>query len=605
MEFTAPSGDRKSWLLRAESPAAGALAPPASAITSQVIDRSIYTIWYYMYFDPKGLRWRKDLEANFTNFTSARALEAYYGGQQRLASYQRTFQASDLDQAENEFRLLTLDMPQFVPGWMFLGITLVEKRSERDAIRAFDRAQQLLAPSGALAAAASVTERQTWLQARLFKANALLQMYNWEDNHEALRILEAAVPTIPVALPSDMKRQVFYDLSKIRFSLLFQTAHTVGHDLILLSEDNFVDALTEPPGAAAAAPTVPESVRPAAARQTELRAHENAVRNAVDSTQLATAKAQRQADFADEMTRIFNAQQALVARAENALAEIDTLVNDNTVPIADLLNKDEWKRDHERLAADLRNADGYARFRYAQLHESDDGRFREQCRAALAKLIEAQAARPNEYTIIQNMALIYGDPRYDPDGKELDTARALFARSLEIKSRDYFGYEKLATLAIRQAYERGVEFFSLDATKAAITQAEKARELRPSDGTIYALLAQLHTLKWSKTTGADQQEAASLVEAALALADRRDRANPFHVSAAQLQWQLARLRTSATKEEFDKAKTKLLAALHSANAEATGNPHWDARDLVARTTDLSTKLQNVEFDDRATLRWPD
>src|SRR5262245_45018459 len=77
MEFTAPSGDRKSWLLRAESPAAGAPAPPASATTSQVIDRAIYTIWYYMYYDPKGLKWRKDLEANFT---SARALEAYYGG---------------------------------------------------------------------------------------------------------------------------------------------------------------------------------------------------------------------------------------------------------------------------------------------------------------------------------------------------------------------------------------------------------------------------------------------------------------------------------------------------------------------------------------------
>jgi hypothetical protein len=547
MEFTAPSGDRKSWLLRAESPAAGAPAPPASATTSQVIDRAIYTIWYYMYYDPKGLRWRTDLEANFT---SARALEAYYGGQQRLASYQRTFQAGDLDEAEKEFRLLTSEMPQFVPGWMFLGIALVEKRSERGAIRAFDRAQQLLAPSGALPATATATDRQTWLQARLFTANALLQMYNWENNQEALRILEAVLPTIPAAPPTDMKRQVFYDLSKIRFSMLFQTAHTVGHDLILLSEDNFVDALTEPPGAAAGAPTVPASVRPPAARQTELRAHESAVRHATDSMQLATAKAQLQTDFADEMTRIFNAQQALVAQAENALTAIDTLVN--TVPISEQLDKEEWKRDRERLAADLRNADGYARFRYAQLHESDDGRFREQCKAALARLIEAQAVRPNEYTIIQNMGLIYGDPRFDPDGKELDTARALFARSLEIKARDYYGYQKLATLAIRQAYEWGVEFFSLDATKAAIAQAEKARELRPGNGTISVLLAQLYTLKWSKTTGTDQQEAAALVEAALALADKGDRASPFHVSTAQLQWQLTRLRASAPKEEFDK-----------------------------------------------------
>src|SRR5205823_210541 len=114
---------------------------------------------------------------------------------------------------------------------------------------------------------------------------ALLQMYNWEDNHEALRILEAVLSDIPAARPADMTRQDFYDLSKIRFSVLFQIAHTVGHDLILLREDTFVDALTEPPGAAGA-PTVPAAVRPAAARQTELRDHENAVRHAADPAQL-------------------------------------------------------------------------------------------------------------------------------------------------------------------------------------------------------------------------------------------------------------------------------------------------------------------------------
>jgi hypothetical protein len=191
MEFTAPSGDHKSWLLRIENPGVGAPAPPASVTTSQVIDRAIYTIWYYMYYDPKGLRWRKVLEASFT---SARGLEAYYGGQQRLASYQRTFQAGDLGEAEKEFRQLTSEMPQFVPGWMLLGLTLLEKRSERDAIRAFDRAQQLLAPGGALPAGATATDGKTWLQARLFTAVALLQMYNWEDNHQALRILEAVLP---------------------------------------------------------------------------------------------------------------------------------------------------------------------------------------------------------------------------------------------------------------------------------------------------------------------------------------------------------------------------------------------------------------------------
>jgi hypothetical protein len=597
MEFTSPSGDRKSWLLRAETPPSGVAAPSAAATTSQVVDRAIYTIWYYMYYDPKGLKWRKDLEANFT---SARTLEAYYGGQQRLASYQRTFQAGDLDDAEKEFRLLISEMPQFVSGWMFLGIASLEQRSERDAIRAFDRAQQLLTPAGGLPATA--TDRQTALQARLFTANALLQMYDWQDSHQALRILEAMRSDIPSAPEPNMTRQAFYDLSKIRFSVLFQTANVVGHDLILLNEDNFVDALTEPPGTGAAtgAPSVPASVRPVDERQKLLRDHDSAARNTTDPAQLATAKAQRRTDFTDEMTRIFGKQQALVTEAENALKAIGTLVNDNTVPTAEQLNKEEWERQRERLTSDLRNADGYAQFRYAQRHEADDGQFKKLCKDALAKLIEAQAARPNEYTVLQNLGLIYGDPRYDPDGKELDTAKALFERSLQIKERDYYGHQKLATLAIRQAYERGVEFFGTDAINAAITHAERARELRPGGGTILALLAQLYTIKWSK--GSDQQGTAPLIEASLALAEKGDRASPLHVRTAQLQWQLARLRAS-TGGDFDKAKTALLATLQLAQTDTTGNANWEARDLLARTTSLSAKLQNLGSDDRTTARW--
>ena len=598
MEFMSPSGDRKSWLLHAESPPPGAAAPSAAATTSQVIDRAIYTIWYHMYYDPKGLRWRKDLEANFT---SARTLEAYYGGQQRLASYQRSFQAGDLDGAEKEFRLLSSEMPQFVPGWMFLGIALLENRRERDAIRAFDRVQQLLAPApgGALAAAATATDRQTALQARLFTAKALFQMYDWADNHAALRMLEGMLGDIPSARPDGMTRQAFYDLSKIRFSVLYQTANTIGHDLILLNEANFVDALTGPSAAAAQA-SAPASISLAVERQTVLRDHENAVRNTTDPVQLAAAKALRRADFAEQMKVIFDKQQALIAEAEKALSDISAFVNDDTVPAAEQLNKEEWEHTRAGLTGDLRNADGYARFRYALRHEPDDGRFREQCKAALASLVEAQTARPNEYTILQNLGVIYGDPRYDPDGKELDTAQALFERSLQLKERDYYGHQKLATLAIRQAYERGVEFYGLEAIKTAITHAERARELRPGQGTIMALLAQLYTLKWSK--GSEQQDTAPLIEASLALAGKGEPASSLHLRTAQLQWQLARLRAS-TGGDFDKAKTALLATLQLAQTDAAGDPGWEARDLLARTTSLSARLQNLGAEDRATPRW--
>lgn len=50
----------------------------------------------------------------------------------------------------------------------------------------------------------------------------------------------------------------------------------------------------------------------------------------------------------------------------------------------------------------------------------------------------------------------------------------------------------------------------------------------------------------------------------------------------------------ATKEEIDEAKI----VLRSAKAGATGILRWNARDLVARITKLTAKLQNVGFEDR-------
>jgi hypothetical protein len=601
MELKAPSDDHRSWLLRAERPVPGGTTPPpAAATTSQIVDRAIYTIWYHMYYDPKGLRRRENLEANFT---SARALEAYYGGQQRLVSYQHTFEPGDLDDAEKEFRLLISEMPQFVPGLMLLGTTLLEKRSEADAIRIFERAQRLLAPNKTLPSDATAADRKTWLQARLFVAVARLQMYGWQHNHDALRILEGIIPDIPDTLTEALNRRNLYDYRNIRFSVLSQIAHTVGHDLVLLNETNFVDALTEPPDSLTPArPTVPISVRPVdPARQETLRLHENAVRNAANEGQLALAKRDRVKDFGEEIDRIFAKQQQLKKNAQNFLALIDGLVDERTKP-PDELNKEEWKRVKARYLGDLQNADGYARFRYAQARALSDREFGDSCQTALLQLTEALAARPNEYTIIQNLALIYTDPRFDPTGNEIETARALFSRSLEIKPRDYYGYQQLATLAIRQAYQWGPEFISLDAVKAAITQAEKARQLRPDEGTVYALLAQLYVLKWSKTTGNDQLEPAALVEASLAAAQRFG-ANSIHIRMARLQWQLTRLRASASKDEFDKAKPKVLADLDIAQSEVKGNPRWRAADLSARAKQLLAQLKTLHFEDRFSLKW--
>ena len=593
LEFRGPRNSSRSWPIRGDFAVGGAAS--SATIASQVIDRAIYTTWYYMYYDPKGLkRLGDELEANFT---SPRALEAYYGGQQRLLSYQRSFQASDLDEAEKAFRLLNSEMPRFMPGWMLLGLTLLEKRNERDAIRAFKRAQELLAsPTGVLPPTASESERKNWIQVHLYNAVALLQMYDWKDNHDALRILEAVRADIP-KVQDKLKLKDFYEFRKLQFSVEFQIAHIVGHDLTLLDEDNFVKALLDSPNTSSKVPT--SLGEPDPKHHKELRDHDGAVRGATVE-QIDAARKLRGEDFNREITRVFNKQRDALQEAGNILKEIDALVN--AAPAKERLDVEEWKRTRERSVADLQNADGYAQYRYAQRRAANDEEFHKLCTEALAKLSYAQSIRPNEYTIIQNIGLIYSDPRFDPGATELETTRALFARSLEIKSRDFFGYQKLAALTVRQAYQWGLEFLSLDAIKAAIVQAEKARELRPGSGTTFLLLAQLYTLKWSKTATADQAEVASLVEASLALAEGR--ASRIHFLLAELQWRLVQLRATTKKEEFDDASPKFLAKLSIAKTEAARSEHWDARDLADRATKLFDLAEKLEFEDRGTLRWP-
>ena len=78
---------------------------------------------------------------------------------------------------------------------------------------------------------------------------------------------------------------------------------------------------------------------------------------------------------------------------------------------------------------------------------------------------------------------------------------------------------------------------------------------------------------------------------------------PLHVRTAELQWQLARLRASAGKEEFGNAKKKLQALLHVTVDDAKDDVRWEARDLVARAKGLKKSLESLEFDDRSSLRW--
>jgi len=599
LQWKPPSGATRSWLLRSELP------PTDPKATKQIVDQAIYRMVYYMYYDPDGLRYSgKNLGVTFS---SARALEAYYAGQERLMSYQRTVGSKDaegkdlggmsLDEAERQFRILYQEMPHFIDGLMLLGVTLSEKRNEREAIVVYERVtQQLQARPQPL----DSENQKTLMQAKLFKATAQRKLFRWQDNHEALMLLQrleqdirALLPPLPVVLeqppaapgqqpaapaPLAMTADQF-EYMKIFVSVLAERAHGIGLDLILLNEREFLRALTSNP--------VPDVV--SNERKAELAALQHRLNTTADAA-LEQAKTDRAAAFPAVIQEIYQHHVGAVRGAEYLLARIGR-------------TDDAWKRARERFVSDLRNAEGYAQYRRAQVLEINDDDFRNRCSEAISKLNEAHAVRQNEYSILLNLGLVHGDPRCDPEGKTVETARGFFERSTAIKPKDFYGHQQLATLAIRQAHAWGLEFTDADFMARAVKEADAARLLRPESGTIFALLAQAYILQWAQTADdAIRKRVEPLIVASLAAAQNED-ATQIHLQTAKSQWLFYQLR-NAPDEQFDTKKTKLLAQLHDAIAAATGDRTWYGRKLLQDANALMTRLSNLQKSEQSALRWP-
>jgi hypothetical protein len=595
LQWKAPSGATRSWLLRSDLP------PTDPKATRQIVDQAIYRMVYYMYHDPDGLHY---LGKNLgVTFPSARALEAYYAGQERLILYQRTVGSRDsegrdlggiaLDEAERQFRVLYQEMPHFIDGLMLLGVTLSEKRNEQEAIVVYERVEQELR---AKPQPLDAEDQKTLLQARLFKATGLRKLFRWQDNHEALMLLQALeqdirtlVPELPVELPPygpqpaapvalAMTAEQF-EYMKIFISVLAERAHGIGLDLVLLNEREFLRALTSN--------HVPDVVSDD--RKAQLAALQQTLATAQGAA-LEQAKAARAAAFPEVIEEIYQHHASAVRAADYLLGRIGR-------------TDDAWKRARERFVSDLRNAEGYAQYRRAQVLENNDDDFRSRCRQAVSKLNEAHAVRQNEYSILLNLGLVHADPRCDPENKDIETARGFFERSTALKPKDFYGHQQLATLAIRQAHAWGLEFTDAEFMAKAVKEANTARLLRPESGTILALLAQAYILQWAQTTDDSiRKRAEPLIEASL-VAAQRENATTIHLQTARLQWLFYRLR-NAPDDQFDTMKTKFLAQLHLAAADAAGDRTWYGRKLAQDANVLMQVMLNLQKAEQPRLRWP-
>jgi hypothetical protein len=370
------------------------------------------------------------------------------------------------------------------------------------------------------------------------------------------------------------------DYLKIYISALTEEAYALAVDLILLDETNFIEALTK------------DQLGRLKLSDEERQNLKNieADLNKTSGDQLKVAQQKRAAAFRTQMERIYELHLAAVKEANDRIDQIDA--------------KDSaGKKVRERFLSDLRNAEAYAQYRHAQALEEDDEKFLKKCESARNKLHEAYAVHQNEYTILLNLGLIYGDPRCDPENKYIEFARQFFKQSIAIKPLDYYGHQQLASLAIREAYTWGLEFTKPEIINDAAKSAETARELRPGSGTIFALLAQAYILKWATTSDDNsRKELDPLIETALVQA-AKGKASPVHQATARAQWLLQQSRR-ANDDQFKILKPQLAAALDNAIQEATVDRSWYGRQLLKDGNALKKALSDLEDKMRSTLRWP-
>jgi hypothetical protein len=130
------------------------------------------------------------------------------------------------------------------------------------------------------------------------------------------------------------------------------------------------------------------------------------------------------------------------AKAETALADADALVKPH--------EKDWSDTNINEIRFRIWNARGYSMFRTAQHSSMAPKEFRVACDEAIKVLQDARRLRPNHYEVLQNLALIYDDEKYDPSLNSLDYAESLYKQTSLFVPEDYYQYERLGRIEFRR-----------------------------------------------------------------------------------------------------------------------------------------------------------
>lgn len=229
----------------------------------------------------------------------------------------------------------------------------------------------------------------------------------------------------------------------------------------------------------------------------------------------------------------------------------------------------QWRREEQNDAEfRINNARGYSLFRHAQLAEPTLEQFKEKCKQAIRHLEAARRLRPNHYEVLQNLAMIYDDDRYDTTLSSLAMAEVLYLQTARFVPKDYYQYERLARIQWRRMREAALPEQKKTFADEGRKWAKLALDNRSQSGEARLLLARFAMEAFQFETGnletrllvARQADAA--MESALSLALAAPHL-PVLTECEQFYGDLLALATlpAPDKEKFTKRHEKVKAKI--------------------------------------------
>lgn len=372
------------------------------------VDRLLEDVLFQVLWDTPDIpelssRLNSERETNSHGaFANWRGLQAFEQGLQHLQLYIQDMNYSDLEEAQKSFQRLETISPEHPLGMYFYGITLAEDQQEAEAARVFRmlRVKQGLDDH---------IRYNAWLQ----EAGARMRLYEDAAGAEVVDSLRDLI--------SELKRRTEAFDVKAKGALEKATAASNR-------EEDKPDA-------------------------EELASPENGVARAGEIAYYTKllALSYAQSGYAHGNLVALLEDPGEFGKAEEQFNKAEEILKAN-------MEADSWNVEEKaEVAYQIANGKGYSAFRHLQLKTLDDAGYKKECENAIVLLQAARQKRPARYDVLQNLAMIYDDERYNREIGGLDIAESLYKQTVRLVPKDYFQYERLARIQWLRAKEVPVD----------------------------------------------------------------------------------------------------------------------------------------------------